>query len=142
MPPTCAFPGQPGVVGWPGGLVFLKDQLVDYNNNENAEACASNPPPVGSNCMPRFQHGKKDSYHYVVFGNSLGLPNWALRDASLATQAGCPGGNPCVLQSHNTTVTFKTSTPLGLTADPTCTTGDNPLGRVTVAFEVTNPNLN
>ena len=47
----CAFPGQPAV-GWKGGFEFFQTQ-----------------PTLGN-----FQPGRAQSYHYVLFGHSLGAP--------------------------------------------------------------------
>src|SRR5229473_2824420 len=96
----CAFPNQPGVVGWKGGLVFLKSQLVDSATGR-LDLCASANPPV--TCVPVFQHGKKDSYHYALFAHAVGLPNWSLQAGTLTS----------VMQSGNM-VTFNTSVPVGM----------------------------
>ncbi len=131
----CPFASQPGVVGWPGGVNFLQNQLVDSTSDQ---ICTTSPP--GANCVPRFQRGKKDSWHYALFAHALGLPKWTLQSGTLTS----------VVQSGQT-VTFTTSTPHGLTGninvtrgnfnipiqDPTCASG-----RVTVAFAITNHNLN
>jgi hypothetical protein len=133
MSPVCSLPNepgvvnQPGVVGWPGGLLFLQNELIDPYGN--AQTCTSATPPA--DCLPRFQHGKKDSYRYALFGHALGIANWTLLDGTLTN----------IVQSTNM-VTFTTSAPHGLTADPHCTSDGNPLGRVTVAFAITNANLN
>src|SRR6267154_2723542 len=128
----CAFPHQPGVVGWKGGLIFLKNQLVDTAVGNVDHDCTSSTP--AATCVLRFQHGKKDSWHYALFAHAIGLPNWTLQARTLTS----------VVQSGNT-VSFKTSRPHGLTSDPSCdtsTTGRNGAGRVTVAFAITNPDLN
>src|SRR4029077_6825949 len=86
-------------------------------------------------CLPVFQHGKKDSYHYEVFSHGTGLPSWFLSDGSLKS-----GG-----QTANT-VTVTTSQPHGISqivlkpnyanaTDILC-----PNGRVSVVFAVTNGN--
>jgi hypothetical protein len=143
----CVFPNQPGVVGWPMGAVFLQNQLVDPSGN--GSVCTTLPTPA--NCFPRFEHGKKDSWHYALFGHSLGLPNWTLGAGTLANvDPSKPGPN--VVQAGQT-VTFNTSIPLGTLntitvgfdaqgnpikiQDPNC-----PNGRVTVSFATTNPKLN
>jgi len=122
VPPTlCAYPNQPGVVGWKAGLAYLKNQLVP---DSIGDVCAP-PPPAG--CQPRFQHGKKDSYHYVLFANALGFLTRSLVGGSLTS----------VVQSGNT-VTFTTQMPHGLTPlDPV--DGE---GRVTVDGATTNLSLN
>src|SRR6201998_3613675 len=47
----CAFPGQ-AAVGWKGGVDFVQTQTT----------------------LGNFQPGRKDSYHYVLFGHGLGAP--------------------------------------------------------------------
>ncbi len=118
-PKLCTYPNQPGVVGWKGGLVNVKNQLI---NPVTGAFCN----PGDANCFPVFQHGKKDSHHYALFAHAVGLPSWTLsaKTLSSAVQSG-------------TLVTFTTSTPHGLTADAAC-----PQGRVSVNFAITNPKLN
>lgn len=61
----CQFPYStypiPGIVSWKAGVTLAKNQF--------------------------FQHGRKDSYHYILIGHALGLPamNWSLADQSLAS---------------------------------------------------------
>ncbi len=124
-PSLCAYPNQSGVVGWKGGLVFLKNQLVDANDH----FCTTVPPAPG--CVLVFQHGKKDSYHEAMFSHGLGLPNWSLSAGTLTS----------VVQNGND-VTFTTSVPHGLVADPNCAGDGNGNGRVTVSFAITNTSLN
>ena len=119
----CPYPNQAGVVGWKQGLIFLKNTFVDTND----QVCTT--PPF-TNCVLRFQHGKKDSYHYAIFAHIIGLPNWTLQTGTLKS----------VTQKGNL-VTFTTSTPHGLVQASGM--GDqNPLARVTVGFAITNPSLN
>src|SRR5262249_36864600 len=73
-------------------------------------------------CTRRFQHGRKDSYHYALFAHALGLPEWSLLGGSLTS----------VVASGNT-VTFTTAAPHGLIAGT---------DRVTIADAITNPSLN
>ena len=114
-PPTlCTYPNQPGVVGWLAGFAFLKNQPLNYKDEASCEA-------AGPACQRRFQRGRKDSYHYVMFANALGGPGWTLQDGSLTS----------VVASGNT-VTFTTSTPHGLVVDSV-----NGNGRVTVADAIT-----
>ena len=114
-PKLCTYPDQPGVVGWKGGFEFLKNQPLNYPDEASCEA-ATNPA-----CIRRFQHGRKDSYHYVVFGHSLGLANWTLQDGSLAS-----------LAVANNIATLTTLSPHGLTAGT---------DRVTISDALSNPNL-
>ena len=130
-PALCAFPVQPGVVAWKGGFDFFKNQLVDPTGAVND--CAVSSPPA--DCIPRFQPGKRYSWHYVLFAHAVGQPKWRLQDGTLRS----------VAQSGNA-VTFTTSTPIGTldmltyqgitTADPYC-----PTGRVTIVGAATSPNL-
>jgi hypothetical protein len=59
----CAFPGPPAV-GWKGGLSFVQ-----------------NSPTLGN-----FQSGRGQSYHYILFGHSLGEPRsyWSTVGTQLA----------------------------------------------------------
>jgi hypothetical protein len=125
----CAYPNQPGEVGWKGGLVFLKNQIVDSATGRLDLCTSANPPAT---CVPVFQHGRKDSYHYALFAHAVGLPNWSLQGGTLTS----------VVQT-GFTVTFTTSTPHGLgpNVNDTSCVGQSQ-GRVTVAFATTNPNLN
>jgi len=114
-PKLCPYPGQAGVVGWKGGFEFLKNQPLNYPDEASCEAATS---PA---CIRRFQHGRKDSYHYALFGHSLGLANWTLQDGSLAS-----------LAVANNIATLTTLNPHGLAAGT---------DRVTVSDAVSNPNL-
>jgi len=115
-PVLCEYPNQPGLVGWKDGFAFLKNQPLNYPDETTCEQALSGP------CLRRFQHGRKDSYHYVLFAHAAGLPEWGLQGGSLTT----------VVASGNT-VTFTTSTPHGLTAGT---------DRVTITDAITNPALN
>jgi hypothetical protein len=80
----CDFPYNtlqiPGIVSWKTGVTYVKNQF--------------------------FQHGRKDSYRYVLTGHALGLPGltWDIADGSLV------GINVSPLQ----VATVTTSTPHGL----------------------------
>jgi X-X-X-Leu-X-X-Gly heptad repeat protein len=115
-PVLCEYPNQPGLVGWKDGFEFLKNQPLNYPDETSCEQALNGP------CIRRFQHGRKDSYHYALFAHAAGLPEWGLQGGSLTS----------VVASGNT-VTFTTSTPHGLTA------GTN---RVTLTDAITNPSLN
>lgn len=128
-PLLCSFPNQPGVVTWKGGFAFLKNQPLDPTDS----SCQD---PTSPTCARRFQHGKKDSYHYVIAARALGVADWGLIDGSLVSQPSCPLAQACVVVSGNT-VTFATSTPHGLVVSNTAGNG-----RVTVADAITNPDLN
>jgi hypothetical protein len=114
-PVVCPYPNQPGVVGWKAGFEFLKNQPLNYPDETSCEQALNGP------CIRRFQHGRKDSYHYAVFAHAVGLPEWGLQGGSLTSVAA--SGN---------TVTFTTSTPHGLTGTD----------RVTIADAITNSSLN
>ena len=115
-PVLCEYPNQTGLVGWKDGFQFLKNQPLNYPDELTCEQALSGP------CIRRFQHGRKDSYHYALFGHAAGLPEWGLQGGSLAS----------VVASGNT-VTFTTSAPHGLTAGT---------DRVTITDAITNPSLN
>ena len=116
-----------------GRLDFIKNQLVD--SSDSTSDCTTSTP--AATCMPRFQPGKRTSWHYVLSAHAVGQPKWKLQDDSLEI----------VKQSGNT-VTFTTSTAVGTldqvinaegsnAGDPTC-----PYGRVTIFGAATNPSLN
>jgi hypothetical protein len=102
----CDFPSQalgiPGIVSWKTGLNYAKNQF--------------------------FQHGRKDSYHYVLMGHALGLPanTWSIPDGTLQgiTVMGAPTG------------------PQTATVTTTASHGLLPNGRVTIAGAVGDFNLN
>jgi hypothetical protein len=115
-PVLSPFVNQPGIVGWKGGFEFLKNQPLNYPDETHCQQALNGP------CIRRFQHGRKDSYHYAVFAHALGLPEWSLTGGSLTS----------VVASGNT-VTFTTSSPHGLIEGT---------DRVTIADAITNPSLN
>jgi streptogramin lyase len=128
-PEFCAFPSQPpygvpGVVGWKAGFTFIKNQYVDSTGS-----VSNCPTTTTAGCAARFQHGRKDSWHYVLSGHALGRTQWSLLAKTLigAAQVG-------------NTVVFATSTPHGLAPDPNDSGILN--GRVTVVSAITNPTLN
>jgi len=119
--------GQPGIVGWKAGFQAIKNQPLNYPDELS---CETQTPPgglpgTGPTCIRRFQHGRKDSYHYALFAHALGLPDWTLLGGSLSS----------VVASGNT-VTFTTSAPHGLN---TAVPGSD---RITIADAITNPSLN
>ena len=115
-PVLCEYPNQPGLVGWKAGFEFLKNQPLNYPDETSCQQALNGP------CIRRFQHGRKDSYHYALFGHAAGLPEWGLQGGSLTS----------VVASGNT-VTFTASAPHGLTAGT---------DRVTITDAITNPSLN
>lgn len=126
---SCTFPNEPGTVGFREGLSYIKNQTIDPGTG--VIGC---DPATNTNCVAVFTHGKKDSYHYALFSHGVGLPNWFLSDQSLAS----------VTQSGST-VTFTTSSAHGISpiaGDSVCSAAKGFIGRVTVVFAITNPNLN
>jgi len=95
----CQYQDQPGIVSWKGGFLNLKNQPLNYPNEASCETAATGP------CLRRFARGKKDSYHYVIFGHALGLSS-----TSFSTFSGSLVS--IVVSSGTGTVT--TSTPHGL----------------------------
>ena len=116
-PEYCSFPGEGGVVGWKGGFQFLKTQPLNYPDETSCTQALNGP------CIRRFQPGRKDSYHYVLFGASVGIPDWSFQDGTLTSIASSGSGN--------SSATFTTSREHGLGI------GD----RVTISDAITNPNL-
>ncbi|MBZ5723020.1 MAG: hypothetical protein LAO03_21990, partial [Acidobacteriia bacterium] len=128
-PQYCSFPGQAGVVGWKSGFGFLKNQPLNYPDETSCETQTpvGGTPGSGPPCVRRFQPGRRNSYHYALFGRALAVPNWSFQDGSLQGIAvPAPG-----------VVTFTTSSPHGLAVDAYA-----PNGRVTVSDAISNPNLN
>ena len=115
-PVLCEYANQPGLVGWKDGFEALKNQPLNYPDETSCEQALSGP------CIRRFQHGRKDSYHYALFAHAAGLPEWGLQDGSMKS----------VVAAGNT-VTFTTSTAHGLKAGT---------DRVTITDAITNPSLN
>jgi hypothetical protein len=131
-PLFCPVPNQYGVVGWKGGFAFLKNQPLNYPDEDSCEKALDGP------CIRRFQHGRKDSYHYALFGNQLDAPSWNWANL---------GGTLTGVAVSGGTVTFNTKTdprfdtvtnPTGV--DKNDPTGGN--GRVTVSGVVSDPNFN
>ena len=90
----CEFPGVVAT-SWKGGFETLKNHLEDPI-----------PDPPGTPPPPRFQHGRKDSYHYVLFGHALGLATnvWSISSGTLTS----------VVVNNDGTAKVTTSTPHGL----------------------------
>jgi hypothetical protein len=137
----CQFPGQVAV-GWKGGFLFVKDNPCALNGQ--AVLCTtSGALPLGS-----FQFGRKDSYHYVLFGHALGEPR------SFWTAFGTTLNDPTVaslvsIVNSGTTATVTVQTPQGLVkpgdcsatnVPPACTDANG--GRVTISEAIRQPALN
>ena len=118
-PIYCPYPGQAGTVGWKSGFSFLKTQPLNYPDETLCEA-------AGPLCTRRFQPGRNNSYHEVIFAAASATPNWYLQGGSLAG----------VTASGNT-FTFTTSTPHGLAVNAVA-----PNGRVSILGAISNPGLN
>jgi hypothetical protein len=122
VPPTlCFFPSQPGVVDWKNGLEFLKEQPLNYPDENSCQQALNGP------CIRRFQHGRKDSYHYALFAHASATPSWGFVARNLTS-----------VVATGTTVKFTTSTAHGLVANDTVDGN----GRVTVIGAISNFNLN
>src|SRR5215469_6298070 len=78
IPSYCPYLNQPGLVGWKGGFDALKGQPLNYPDESSCEQA----PLTGISgsgtgpCVRRFQHGRKDSYHEVIFAHAQGGPEW------------------------------------------------------------------
>src|SRR5262249_4566928 len=97
----CLYPDQPGVVGYKGGFLFLKNQPLNYPDELSCEKAAAGP------CIRRFAHGKNKSYHEVIFGHALGLSATSFDTLS--------GGLVSIVVSSGTG-TVTTSTPHGFSS--------------------------
>jgi len=128
----CPYPGQTGVVGWEAGFAFLKSQPLNYPDEPSCETRTPAGGTAGSGpaCVRRFQPGKNNSYHEVIFAVGAASPSWGFIDGSLTS-----------LVAAGTNVTFTTSTPHGLSA-ATSSSDMNPNARVTISDAISNPNLN
>jgi hypothetical protein len=104
-PVTCQFPGQPAI-GWKSSLAAVKNQPM--NNSYTEQQCET-----ATDCIRRFAHGRKDSYHYVLAGHVLGLtPNsWSVSAGTLVSIVNA-GGTATV-----TTTPVQGTTPPWLTAN-------------------------
>ncbi|MBZ5527089.1 MAG: hypothetical protein LAN71_04190 [Acidobacteriia bacterium] len=110
-PQYCPYPGTAGTVGWKYGLEYIKYTAL----NPTDTTCQTTGV-----CQRNFQYGRKDSYHYALFGHALGLPDWSFQNGTLTG----------VSVSGNV-ATFTTSTPIAASFD-----------RVTIGSALSNPNLN
>ena len=133
-PQYCPFPTSPGqdgsgVVGWKAGFAALKSQPLNLNADGTTWTEAQCVASL-STCKRRFQPGRNNSYHEVIFGRASSAPNWTLADGTLASAS-----------ISGTTVTFNTASAHGLIA-ATSTSDTTPNARVTIADAVSNPSLN
>jgi hypothetical protein len=115
-PVLCVFPNEPGVVAWKLGLEAFKAWPTKPILNTDPLSC------TGGVCTPRFQPGRKDSYHYLLIGHSLALPTWSVADPIYTLKS---------IQVSNGNATVTTSATL--TSCPS---------RVTIDGAIATPNLN
>jgi Bacterial Ig-like domain (group 3) len=126
---TCPFPNEPGTLGFREGVAYIKNQTIEPSTG----LLGCDPTSDANPCVADFNHGKKDSYHYTLFSHGVGLPSWFLSDQSLLS-----------VSQSGSTVTFTTSSPHGLSpipGDSICSAQKGFIGRVSVVFAITNPNL-
>jgi len=124
----CQYPGQVSI-GWKGNLITVRSNANQGN----------------------FQSGRKDSYHYVLFGHALGSPRtyWPAAGNAPALQGSGVAILDSIAVNNNVgTVTLKTLAPLLKPGDcpaagvPAC--NDPSLDRVTIqgALQPANMGLN
>ena len=117
--PQCVVPNEPGLVGWKLGLGLAK------MGPRAPKTCAATG--ATSACDPRFQPGRKDSYHYALFAHSIATPAWSFWNDNLVS----------IIVSGNT-ATITTSVPHGLQdALP-----NGAPARITIAEAISQPYLN
>jgi hypothetical protein len=129
----CQFPGQ-AAVGWKAGLLFVKNKATVPNS--------SPPVPLGN-----FQSGRKDSYHYMLFGHALGAQR-SFWTAFAATEQSPLFAKLISIVNSGTTATVTIQTPQRLlkpgdcpnAAIPACS--DSNVDRVTVTGAIGQPALN
>jgi len=127
-PKLCSYPNQPGIVSWKIDFTRVKNQPLNYVADaagDTAEAlceAAANGP-----CIRRFQQGRKDSYHYMLAANAMGVPNWVIGGALTS-----------VVVNNSGVATFTTSVPTKLVASDSA----DGKGRVTVMGAVSVPSFN
>lgn len=121
----CEFPGQPAI-GWKAGFEFFQ-----------------NDPALGN-----FQSARSQSYHYILFGHSLGAPRsfWStigspLQDPTIPTVVSIVNNG----STGKATVTLKT--PAGTVKPGDCPSvlvgcSDANADRITITGVISQPNLN
>ena len=118
----CAFPGQ-ATVGWKGGVGFVQTQTT----------------------LGNFQPGRKDSYHYVLFGHGLGAPRtyWStVGSAPILAGSGIATLVSIAVKSNVATVMLSSPPFVVRPGDAACTEAS--CKRVTVegALQAANASLN
>ena len=121
-PVYCPHPGQAGVVDWKLGFTALKVQPLNYPDETTCDN-------AGSLCVRRFPPGQNNSYHEAIFAVASATPDWYFLNGTLAS-----------ISASGNTLTFTTSAPHGLAADPT--NKGVPNSRITVFGAISNPSLN
>jgi hypothetical protein len=122
----CAFPGQPAVA-WKGGLEYLKNQ-----------------PTLGN-----FEPGRAQSYRYMLWGHSLGLPRsyWSAWGATVSSSANPLAGLVSIVNSGTTARVTIQSPPNFLKPGDSVSPGqpgygDANLDRVTITGALNQTGLN
>src|SRR6266571_1867107 len=135
-PTLCQFPGT-SAVGWKGGFLFVKDNPT-----------LTLPGTTTALSLGHFQPGRRNSYHYMLFGHDLGAPRsiWSTFGANLEIASLTQ-----LISIVNTGTTAKVTiqTPSGLLKPgdcpnpliPACSSDLN-LDRVTVEGAAGQPALN
>src|SRR6266446_7351844 len=122
--PLCAFPNQP-TVGWKDGFLFFKN----------------------TSTLGNFQAGRKDSYHYLLFGHGLGVARsyWSTANTALIG-FGLGSLDSIVVSGNLTTVTIESPSGFLKPGDPVNpgdpAFGDFNLDRVSVEGAIQNAALN
>jgi len=120
--PACPFPGQPAV-GWKGSFQFVQNDST----------------------LGKFQPGRAQSYHYVLFGHSLGSPRsfWSALASGLSA-SDLPQLVKIVNTGTSATVTIQS--PAGTVKPGDCPNAagctDGNSDRVTISGAAGQPNLN
>jgi hypothetical protein len=119
---TCAFPGQV-TVGWKGSIDFVQSQGT----------------------LGNFQHGRKDSYHYVLFGHGLGAPRtyWSAVGAAPSQAASGIAALVSIVVANNIgTVLLNNPAYVVRPGDAACTEASCNRVAVEGALQAANANLN
>ncbi len=73
-PAGCAFPDQPGTVGWKSAFNFFKNQPLSHPTVPGAASAEEACVAAGAACQRRFDRNRKDIFHYALYAHALGLP--------------------------------------------------------------------
>ena len=130
----CQYPNQ-AVIGWKGGLLFIRDSVSVPN---------SNPPiPLGN-----FQPGRVLSYHYLLSGHAVGSPRafWSTT-GTIVPIPGVPvltsvvnSGSTATLTLFSPSGMLKPGDCLGANVPTECS--DTNSGRLTIGGALLQTNLN